>query len=475
MQNQAATTVSAMQQSPSTPQVDGPSRNGSSRKSPTHEKTDEVDAEPKHAKGEDADPNDSQNHGQSDETDDKKEEPAVPLRARAATWKGEHPKGFVAIVIGLMFAVAGAIGLFLYMRTYESTDDAEIDGNISNLSARITGVATAVYVEDNQYVKQGQLLAEIDPADLQVAVTQAEANLALAEAQGEAQTPAVPITVQQNRTTIATGGGDVAATSAQLAAAQKDSDSARAALDKAEANNRLAQIDRERSQHLVASGAISQADLDQKAAAAQAAAAELESARAAVQSATQKIAQQKSVLGEAESRLQEARANAPKQVEIQEANVASREAQIKAAQAALDQARLNLSYTRIVAPVNGIVGKKAVNVGDHVQPGQALFAVVQTDDLWVTANFKETQVERMYPGQKVKVSVDAFSGTLDATVENLPGASGAKYSLFPPENATGNYVKVVQRLPVRLKLDHGQAGLDRLRPGMSVEPKVYVR
>jgi membrane fusion protein (multidrug efflux system) len=304
---------------------------------------------------------------------------------------------------------------------------------------------------------------------------QAEANLAMAEAQSEAQTPAVPITVQTNKTTIATGGGDVAETSAQLAAAQKDAESARAALDKAEANNRLAQLDRQRSQNLVASGAISQADLDQKAAAAQAAQAELESARAAVQASAQKIAQQESAVSEAQSRLQEAKENAPKQVQIQQANVTSHEAQIKAAQAALDQARLNLSYTHIVAPVNGIVGKKAVNVGDHVQPGQALFAIVQTDDLWVTANFKETQLERMYPGEKVKVSVDAFPGTLTATVESLPGASGAKYSLFPPENATGNYVKVVQRLPVRIKLDKGQPGLDRLRPGMSVEPKVYVR
>lgn len=452
-----------MQENPSTHHADAPARNGSAR----------------HAYA--PDPNESRNHDGSDDSQDsreeekKPEEPAVPLRERASKWKAEHPKGFIAILLGLMFAVAGLIGLFFYMRTYESTDDAEVDGNISSLSARITGVATAVYVEDNQYVKQGQLLAEIDPSDLQVAVAQAEANLALAEAQGEAQSPAVPITVQQNRTTIATGGGDVAATSAQLAGAEKDEESARAALDKAEANNRLAQIDRERSQNLVASGAISQADLDQKAAAAQAAAAELESARAAVQASTQKIAQQKSVLGEAESRLQEARANAPKQVQIQQANVASREAQIKAAQAALDQARLNLSYTRIVAPVNGIVGKKAVNVGDHVQPGQSLFAIVQTDDLWVTANFKETQLERMHPGEKVDVGVDAFPGDLKATVESLPGASGAKYSLFPPENATGNYVKVVQRLPVRLKFEKGQAGLERLRPGMSVEPKVWVR
>ncbi|MEO8878421.1 MAG: HlyD family secretion protein, partial [Polyangiaceae bacterium] len=315
----------------------------------------------------------------------------------------------------------------------------------------------------------------IDSADLQVAVAQAEANLALAQAQGEAQSPSVPITEQTNKTTIATGGGDVTSTAAQLAAAEKDADSARSALAKAEAENRLAQVNRERSQNLVATGAISQADLDQKAAAAAAAEAQVASAQAAVSAATQRIAQQRSEVGQAQDRLQEAKANAPKQVQIQEANVASKSAQTKAAQAALDQANLNLSYAKIVAPVSGIVGKKSVNVGDHVGPGQPLLAIVQTDALWVTANFKETQLERMHPGERVKISVDAFPGTFDANVESMPGASGAKYSLFPPENATGNYVKVVQRLPVRLSFVKGQAGLDRLRPGMSVEPKVFVR
>jgi membrane fusion protein (multidrug efflux system) len=460
-----------MQESPSTARPDGSTRNVPAPERTAHDPNESQ----KHDAREDSHTDHERSPDQKKGDEEKKEEPPVPLKERAKAWKAEHPRGFVAILIGLMFAALGAVALFLYMRTYESTDDAEVDGNISDLSARITGVATGVYVEDNEYVKQGQLLADIDPSDLQVAVAQAEANLALAQAQGEAQSPTVPITQQTNATTIATGGGDVASTSAQLAAATKDAESARAALDKAEANNRLAQLDRERSQNLVASGAISQADLDQKAAAAQAAAAELESARAVVQSSQQKIEQQKAAVGEAASRLHEVKENAPKQVQIQQANVASRDAQTKAAQAALDQARLNLSYARIVAPVSGIVGRKAVNVGDHVQPGQALFAIVQTDDLWVTANFKETQLERMHPGEKVNVSVDAFPGTFHATVESLPGASGAKYSLFPPENATGNYVKVVQRLPVRLKLDKDQAGLDRLRPGMSVEPKVFVR
>ncbi|MGH7328616.1 MAG: HlyD family secretion protein, partial [Polyangiaceae bacterium] len=285
----------------------------------------------------------------------------------------------------------------------------------------------------------------------------------------------VPITEQTNKTQIANSGGDIATVTAQIAAAKKDADAAKARVDQAQAQARLADVDRVRSQSLVKSGAVSQADLDQKAAASEAAGAEVSSAESALKSAEARVTQLEAQVGEAENRLEETKANAPKQVEIQKANVTSREAQIQAAQAALAQAKLNLGYGKIVAPVSGVIGKKSVNVGDHVDPGQPLVAIVQTDDLWVTANFKETQLTRMHPGERVKVSVDAYGTTFTGKVESMPGASGAKYSLFPPENATGNYVKVVQRLPVRVRLDANQPGLDLLRPGMSVEPKVYVR
>ena len=399
----------------------------------------------------------------------------VPFLERARRWRQDHPRALVGIIVGVIALVAAGIAFFLYERTFVSTDDAEIDGNISSIGARVPGVVTHVYVEDNQHVNVGDPIADLDLADLEVAVAKAEADLALAQAENEASAPAVPITEQTNKTQIANSGGDIATASAQLAAAKKDAEAAKARVDQARAQARLADVDRVRSQALVKSGAVSQADLDQKAAASEAAESEVASADSALKAAEARVAQLEAQVGEARNRLEETKANAPKQVEIQKANVTSREAQIQAAQAELAQAKQNLSYGKIVAPVSGVIGKKSVNVGDHVEPGQPLVAIVQTSDLWVTANFKETQLEKMHPGERVKVHVDAYGTTFTGKVESMPGASGAKYSLFPPENATGNYVKVVQRLPVRLRLDPNQPGLDLLRPGMSVEPKVYVR
>lgn len=403
------------------------------------------------------------------------EDDGRPAKERFLAWRREHPKAFLGIVLGLAVLVVGVVALILYLRTYESTDDAEIDGNISSIAPRVGGVVTGVFVVDNQYVKQGDLIAELDRSDLDVALAKAEANLALAQAQNEAETPSVPITEQTNKTSIATGGGDIATAAAQLSAAEKDVESSKARVEQAAASSRLAQMNVERSQALVKSGAVSQADLDRKTAAAQSAEAELAAAQATSASASARVAQLQAQVGVAENKLEETRANAPKQVAIQRANVSSKEAQIKAAEAALAQARLNIGYAKIVAPVSGIIGKKAVNVGDHVAIGQPIVAIVQTDDLWVTANFKETQLGKMHPGQKVRVSVDAYGKTYDATVTSLPGASGAQFSLFPPENATGNYVKVVQRLPVRIEFTKGQPGLELLRPGMSVEPKVWLK
>ena len=397
-----------------------------------------------------------------------------PLRERVRAWFAEHRRARVAIPVALVLVLAGGAVLVHWLHSFESTDDAQVDADISAIGARVTGTVVRVHVTDNQYVKAGDLLVEIDPADYRVALAQAEANLAQAEAQAKAQEPSVPITQTTNATQIATSGGDVETTSAELAAAEREDESARAHLAQVEAQNRLSHTDRERAQNLVRSGALPPQELDKAVAAADAADAELAAATAALAAADKRVEQQRARVGQASTKLHEARANAPEQLEITRATLASREAQVKAARAALDRARLDLTYTEVRAPVAGIVGKKTVNVGDHVQPGQQVLAIVQTDRLWVTANFKETQLERMAPGQRARVSVDAFGATYDATVESLPGASGAKYSLFPPENATGNFVKVVQRLPVRLRFHEGQAGLERLRPGMSVEPKVYL-
>lgn len=398
-----------------------------------------------------------------------------PLPARARAWARMHRRAARVLVVGAVAAVVLGVLLYLHFRSFESTDDAQIDGDISMLGARVGGTVVAVYVNDNQTVKAGDLLAELDPADYLVGVAEAEANVTQVEAQTEAQAPNVPITEITNQTAVTTTTKDVTSAHAELAAARRDEESAVARRAEARARSALAQIERARSERLVAKGVVAPEDLDQRTTAAQAAAAELAAAEAAVEAARKRIEQQSARLVQAESRSHEVRTNAPKQLDIERATLASHEAAVKAAHAALERARLDLTYTKIIAPVDGVIGRKSINVGDRVQPGEQLLALVQLDHLWVTANFKETQLARMRPGQAVRVSVDAYGDTLSGKVESMPGASGARFSLFPPENATGNYVKVVQRLPVRIRLDPGQAGLDRLRPGMSVEPKVYVR
>ena len=398
-----------------------------------------------------------------------------PSVARARDWLRDHPRRALAIVGALVVVVAGAVLLWFYLRTYESTDDAQIDGDISAIGARVSGTVTALSVKDNQTVKAGDVLLELDAAEYAVALAQAEANLAQAEAQAEAQRPNVAITESTSKTAIASSGSDLAGAAAELAALKQEQAAAEARLKEAEAKNKLAALDRSRAESLVASDAAPKEELDQKTSAADAAQAELVAARAAVDAAGKRLDQQRARIADALSRFEDARTNAPQQLDVQRATVASHAASVKAARAALDEARLRVGYTKLVAPVSGIVGKKSVNVGDHVEPGQQLLAIVQTGTLWVTANFKETQLARMHPGQRVRVAVDTYGTSFTGSVESMPGASGARYSLFPPENATGNYVKVVQRLPVRIRLDPHQPGLERLRPGMSVEPKVYLR
>ncbi|MFN2549915.1 MAG: HlyD family secretion protein [Myxococcales bacterium] len=365
------------------------------------------------------------------------------------------------IVAVVAIAVIAGFLWWLDARHFEDTDDAQIDGNITAVSSRVPGTVVAVHVEDNQQVKAGDLLIELDPADLQVALAQARAAVALAQAQLEAEQPAVPITQTSNRATVQSGQDEVANAQAVLEAARKD-------LDQALAHDKFAQQQRQRGQMLLNSHTIPQADYDQRVSGADAAAA-------AVAAARQRVDQRKARLATAQTRLAEVRANAPRQLTARQAGLSVREANLQLAQAQLKQAELNVSYARVVAPVAGIAGKRSVNVGDRVQPGQELLSLTQTQDLWVTANFRETQIENMKAGQKATAHVDALSRDYDATVESFAGATGSRYSLMPPENASGNYVKVVQRIPVRLRLDKGQPEMERLRPGMSVEPKVRVR
>ena len=365
-----------------------------------------------------------------------------------------------AIAVLAVLALSGLLW-WLHDRHFEDTDDAQIDGNITAVSSRVPGTVTAVHFDDNQVLKAGDLLVELDPADLQVSLAQAKAAEALAQAQLEAEQPTVPITRTSNVATLQTADDEVANAQADLEAARKD-------LDESQAREKYAGQQLERGQMLLAAHTIPQADFDQRQSAADA-------AKAAVAAARQRVDQRRARLQSAQARLTEARANAPRQLTARQAGLTVRQAQLALAQAQLRQAELNLSYARILAPVAGIAGKRSVNVGDRVQPGQELLSITQTQDLWVTANFRETQVEDMRKGQKATVHVDALSRDYDATVESFAGATGSRYSLMPPENASGNYVKVVQRIPVRLRLAPGQPEMDRLRPGMSVEPKVRVR
>ncbi len=367
------------------------------------------------------------------------------------------------LAIGLGLGALALIGLlwWLHARKFEDTDDAQVDGYISSISARVPGTVVRVLVEDNQSVHPGDLLVELDTADLEVAVAQARAAVAQAEAAFAAEQPNVSITATSNRTTVQVAEDEVANAQADLEAAQRD-------LEQAEANDRFAQQQRQRATQLLASQTIPQAEFDQRVAAA-------EVTRAAVAAARKHVEQRVARLQTAQARLAEARANAPRQLVSREAGLSVRQANLELARAQLRQAQLNLGYAKVVAPVAGIVGKRSVNLGDRVQPGQQLMSLTQNGTLWVTANFRETQIEHMQPGQPASVHVDAVDRDYDGSVDSFAGATGSRFSLLPPENASGNYVKVVQRIPVRITLKPGQPEVERLRPGMSAEPKVRVR
>jgi membrane fusion protein (multidrug efflux system) len=371
--------------------------------------------------------------------------------------------------------VAAGAAYILQSRHFEDTDDAQIDGNISNVSPRITGNVSTVYVLEDQPVKAGDVLAEVDPADLEIAVAQAKAQVAQAQAQLEAEDPSVPITLASNVSAVSTAGSDLAAAQAGLSAARKEVEQLTAQLAEAEANDRTAQVELARSQKLVAQGAVSQSDYDLRSNAAAASTANVSALGQSLAGARDRVRQQQAQLVALGSRLEEIRSNGPRQVATRRASVVVRQASLDVARSQLAQAERNLSYARIVAPVSGIIAKKALAVGDHVAPGQELFAISQTDGLWVTANYRETQLGSMRPGQPATVHVDALSIDLHGTVDALGGATGSRLSVLPPENASGNYVKVVQRIPVRIRLDPAQPGLESLRIGMSVEPQVTVR
>ena len=383
------------------------------------------------------------------------------------------------IVIGVVLLLVIAAVFFYWRSTFtEDTDDAQVDGNLYQVSSRITGNVIKVYVDDNQTVQQGQALAEIDPTDYQVALDQAKADLANAQAQYVQATVNVPITRVNVGTSVTTSGSDVRGSADQVAQAQKQVESANARVDQAKANAIKAQLDVDRYTPLVQKDVISKQQFDAAvatAAASKAAVLEAESDVLAAQNAVEN-AQQK--LAQSQAQAVQSVKNAPGQVKVEQSRAIAAQAAVQQAEARVEQARLNLSYTHITAPTAGIVNKKNVQVGANLSVGQDLMTIIPLTDLWVTANFKETQLAHMRPCQDVTIKVDAYSGRkFSGRITQIGGATGSMLSLFPPENATGNYVKVVQRIPVRIDFTNlsKDDGDYVLRPGLSVTPEVSVK
>jgi membrane fusion protein, multidrug efflux system len=381
----------------------------------------------------------------------------------------------LAGVIALVVLVGGFL-LYRYFTSYESTDDAQIDGYIYPVSARVVGYVTRVTVDNNQYVEAGTVLAQLDPKDFEVAVANAKATLANDQAGAAAQGTNVPITSVSTSSTLSTAQADLVNAQAGLTAAQKQFDAADASLRQAEANDLNAQDSVRRYKPLAAKDEIPQQQYTQAVLTQRATAAAVASARASALAAEQSVTQGRAKVAQAEAAVRNAETR-PQQISVQVSRAHAAEAQAQSAAANLHQAELNLQYTTIVAPVSGIVGQRSAQPGQNVSVGQQLMTIVPLDsqNIWVTANFKETQLKRMRPGQPARISIDAYGRTYTGHVLNIAGATGSLFSLLPPENATGNYVKVVQRIPVKIVFEKGQDPEHLLRLGMSVVPKVRVR
>jgi membrane fusion protein (multidrug efflux system) len=394
----------------------------------------------------------------------------------------------MVLVVVLLAAVIG--GAWLWMRRgRETTDDAHVDGRVTEISARVGGTVTRVAVADNQAVDSGTVLVELDTRDFQVALDRARAELANAEASAVAANANVPITSTAATSNVTNAQGSVEQAQNMILGAQKEVEAAQARLAAARARQREVEANAARSARdvdrlrgLLAKDEVSRAQFDAASAAAEAQKAAVESAHAQVMEAEAGIHVVGSRLQQVRAGEQQARASlrsaetAPEQVAATRAQAAAAAARVDVARAMVAQAELNLQHAVVKAPAKGVVAKKGVNVGEVVQPGQPLFALVEVDNIWVTANFKETQLANMKPGQSATIDVDAYGGRrFEGRVDSISPATGARFSLLPPENATGNFVKVVQRVPVKIVLDSGQDPEHLLRPGMSVVPTVNTR
>jgi membrane fusion protein (multidrug efflux system) len=381
-------------------------------------------------------------------------------RQRARSYFREHPRAKWVLLAVLAVVVVLGIVAWRYYAVREDTDDAQIDGHIDPISARVGGTVVQVNFENNQLVSAGQVMVKLDPTDYQVGLQRAQADLADALAQAAAARSGVPIT------TIGTSS-QVSVAEANLHSAQQEADAAKARLQEAQAAYDKAATDLKRYQQLIGKDEISRQQYDTALTTEQGAAAAVAAARAMVSAANGRVAQ-----AQAQVR---AASTAPQQVAVTRARAGAAEATVQRDEAVVQQAKLNLEYTTVKAPVNGIVSQRNVEPGQVVQPGQPLYSIVNLDDMWVTANFKETQLKHMRPGDPATIHVDAYGRDYKGHVLSIGGATGARFSLLPPENATGNYVKVVQRIPVRIVFEKGQDPNHLLRPGMSVEPTVITK
>ena len=387
-----------------------------------------------------------------------------------------NPRTKWGLILAGLVIVTAVFFLWRYLGSYESTDDAQIDGHVNSVSARVSGHVLKLNVQDNQYVEKGTVLVEIDPADYEVAVAQARAEYADAQAQAAAAGINVPITDVSTSSQVSGAQAGVSGAKAGIAAARQQFEAAQAQVAQADANNTKAQNDLVRYKQLIDKQEISQQQFDQAVASAHASAATLQAARASADAFAAQIEQARNKLVQAGADLRTAD-TAPQTMRATRARALSAQANADRRKAELDQAELNLQYTKVIAPVSGVVSNRTVEVGQNVQPGQEMMKIIPLDeaDLWVTANFKETQLKNIKPGLAAEIAVDANGKTYKGHVDSIAGGSGALFSLLPPENATGNYVKVVQRIPVKIVFDKGQAKGHDLRPGMSVVPKVWIK
>jgi membrane fusion protein (multidrug efflux system) len=377
------------------------------------------------------------------------------------------------IVAVVLVVLVGGIFLWRYFAGFETTDDAQVDVHLYPVSARISGYVQAVHVGDNEYVQEGATLLEIDPKDYQVADAKAQANLETAEASARALKIDVPISSVDTISQLKFTSSDIENAKAAIAASEKQVAAAQARILEADAENVKAQDDVQRYHLLLIKDEVAKQIYDHAVAAAQTDTASVAAAKAEEASAEQNVTQARSRLIEAMARDESAQAG-PQRVASTRARALSAIADVRQKRAELDQADLNLGYTRVSAPVSGEVNKKVV-VGLNVDPGEELLTVVPLDQVWITANFKETQLKHMRVGQKAEIHLDSNGRTYDGHVDSIAGATGPLFSLLPPENATGNYVKIVQRVPVKIVLEPGENRDHQLRPGMNVEAKVYLR